>query len=595
VADKYWANAGSASDGDNDWSGANWADAIGDIGTGGAAKPGAGDDVHFTTDDSNCTLSEATAAINSLVVTSDYGGTLDFNDWAVNVTGGGDMTFDGSGTVDCGASTITCAGNFDNKHQGTWTRGTSTLVMTGTGKTLNNGGTYHNLTLSGSITLANAIRVDVYGVWTISGPCTQQVTSLFLGSALNISASIDVQAFKVLEVRAGTLTLSGGGTLTGDGELRVRDATVAAFSGAETWDIATSTIHRSNTLGAGVYQSSTVLCEGDNTGNTLTFGGACTFTGNVTFDADVAAYAVNVNNQNLTFQGNLTLSESVGTLTWTKGAGTITHSGTSDTTFTSAIADVMEDWVLDKGNDTAKLTLASDVYTDSFTGTQGRFDLDGHTLYSDGNVDCETTGGFQFHNGADNDMDGGCFDLDGGTLTLTGLGGETPDELIIDNLDFNLADGVTGSADWCVVTDSEVTYGTGGKIDATSANNTDGGGNTGWDFGGAVHELAGEDATHAHAADTPAITQVHVLAGEDAAHAQAAETPILTQLHKMIAAACAHAHAADSPVLSSDAETGTPLLWRLPPRPAAIDLPARAAVCRLPPRPAVVVLPAEDR
>ncbi|HET6428990.1 MAG TPA: LamG domain-containing protein, partial [Phycisphaerae bacterium] len=110
-----------------------------------------------------------------------------------------------------------------------------------------------------------------------------------------------------------------------------------------------------------------------------------------------------------------------------------------------------------------------------------------------------------------------------------------------------------------------------------------------------VHVLAAEDATHAHAADTPAITQLHALAAEDAAHAQAAETPILTQLHKMIAAACAHAHAADSPVLSSDAETGTPLLWRLPPRPAVVCPPARAAVCRLPPRPAVVVLPAEDR
>ena len=39
-------------------------------------------------------------------------------------------------------------------------------------------------------------------------------------------------------------------------------------------------------------------------------------------------------NYDLTFEGDLTLTDNVRTLTWTKGEGTITFSGGSDTTLT---------------------------------------------------------------------------------------------------------------------------------------------------------------------------------------------------------------------------------------------------------------------
>ena len=132
MADRYWLGTTDAVYS----TAANWSATSGGAPSG--VKPGAGDDVYFDGNGDNpCTLDEATAAINSLSVHGAaapggaYNSKLDFGDSAfgVNVTGGGDMTFDGTAEVDCGDSTITCAGHFDNADQGTWTEATSTVVM----------------------------------------------------------------------------------------------------------------------------------------------------------------------------------------------------------------------------------------------------------------------------------------------------------------------------------------------------------------------------------------------------------------------------------------------------------------------------------
>ena len=134
----------------------------------------------------------------------------------------------------------------------------------------------------------------------------------------------------------------------------------------------------------------------------------------------------------------------------------------------------------------------------TFTGTVGDVDLNGKTVTVGGNTDSQDTnkgnvdidggtgdvGGFRFHNGTDYDMSSGVFDMDDGLLTLDGTSGN---HLEIDDLDFNLATSVTGTAVWCDVVGSVNTYVT-SEIDATS-NCSDDTGNTGWDFGAAGNAM----------------------------------------------------------------------------------------------------------
>ena len=96
MADKFWV-----ADIDGDWEVTNnWSTSSGGVGN--TTKPGASDDAILDgagTGDTACTLSAAASCI-SVSVTSGYSATLDFNDFAMATSG--DMTFDGTGTVDCG-------------------------------------------------------------------------------------------------------------------------------------------------------------------------------------------------------------------------------------------------------------------------------------------------------------------------------------------------------------------------------------------------------------------------------------------------------------------------------------------------------------
>jgi hypothetical protein len=60
------------------------------------------------------------------------------------------------------------------------------------------------------------------------------------------------------------------------------------------------------------------------------------------------------------------------------------------------------------------------------------------------------------------------------------------------------------------------------------------------------------DATHAHSADSPSLTQDHQLAVQDAAHAHAADALDLTQQHVLAIDEASHAHAADSLTLTTE-------------------------------------------
>lgn len=58
-----------------------------------------------------------------------------------------------------------------------------------------------------------------------------------------------------------------------------------------------------------------------------------------------------------------------------------------------------------------------------------------------------------------------------------------------------------------------------------------------------------QDATHAHTADSPALTQANVLVAADALHAHAADSPALTQANQLVPQDALHGHTAESPAL----------------------------------------------
>lgn len=68
--------------------------------------------------------------------------------------------------------------------------------------------------------------------------------------------------------------------------------------------------------------------------------------------------------------------------------------------------------------------------------------------------------------------------------------------------------------------------------------------------GAAGADIDPNDANHAHAATSPAITQEHIVSPSSAAHAHSATSPTLTQEHIVSPASALHDHAATSPTIS---------------------------------------------
>lgn len=67
-------------------------------------------------------------------------------------------------------------------------------------------------------------------------------------------------------------------------------------------------------------------------------------------------------------------------------------------------------------------------------------------------------------------------------------------------------------------------------------------------------DLVVQDATHAHTADGPTLTQTHELTVQDAGHGHSSDAVALTQVHELAVADATHGHSADNVVLGADAD-----------------------------------------
>jgi len=354
MADRYWVG-----DTDGDWNDAsNWASSSG--GAGGAGVPTSSDavifDDQYTTQNCTCDVAIDVASID---VQSTYDGKLDFGDSAYAHQCAGDVDFDGSGEIDMGDCTFTVSGNFDNYDQTTFTYATSTLVMDGTTKTITQGKDLYGLTISGTITRGSS-TAGVRGPLVVSGTFTNN-------SNITIQTAGDIQV-----TGTGTWNGSGGIIMGSGGSISQMDGTwnpsgtlfadyyfddcVPAYYDCAVRVRSTSGSNFTNTMQAGTYRI----------GGTFTF--SLESSGNFTIDNSV-------NNTNYIFEGNVTFSDAgAGTLTWTKGTGSITLSGAGSGTQTIDFdGKTIEDLTMNDSGATKTID-ASGFTTDSLTLTAGTWD-----------------------------------------------------------------------------------------------------------------------------------------------------------------------------------------------------------------------------
>jgi hypothetical protein len=197
--------------------------------------------------------------------------TLDLtaSNYALSAT---DITIGTRGILNGRASTITCSGNWDSS-AGTFTAGTSTLIMSGTSKTIktaNTNGALYNLQESGTTTTS---------------------------SSVNITHSLTVDTGKTLTIGAGKtvdLNCSNGGaysnlgTIAGSGTMEysfsTADKTLAfgvVNAPVRVRAISTATANRTMTLSSDRVLGSTLLVNSDHASNTMTIDARAVYLGAV--------------------------------------------------------------------------------------------------------------------------------------------------------------------------------------------------------------------------------------------------------------------------------------------------------------------------
>jgi hypothetical protein len=194
---------------------------------------------------------------------------LSVNNYALSAT---DITIGTRGIINGRASTITSSGNWDSS-AGTFTAGTSTLVMTGSSKTIktaNTNGAPYNFQESGTTTTS---------------------------SSINITHSLTVDNGKTLTIGAGKtvdLNCSNGGTYSNLGTIAGTGTMEYSFSTADKTlafgvinapvrvrAISTATANRTMTLSTDRVLGSTLLVNSDHASNTMTIDARTVYLGAV--------------------------------------------------------------------------------------------------------------------------------------------------------------------------------------------------------------------------------------------------------------------------------------------------------------------------
>ena len=433
------------------WTNGNATGLWNDAGNWDAGVPtGADDAVLDATSTAACTCNVAIDVL-SLTVAAAYSGKFDFADSAFShLIGTGGALFVGSGEVDCGDSTVTYSGDWDYVSQGTWTRATSTMIMTGDGSVIagNSNNFLHNMTFSANVTVSGGNGMQAFGATIVDSGKTLTLGQTYISRGLvTVNGVISINSGVVLNM-IGTLAILG--EVSGLGSVLMNTGSITDASG--TVSPGSMTLRRTLSIAPGTYDTSILADSGQATNQTITINaGIFVFTGSLTADADAAGdltIKMDTTNPTVTFEDDLRLNETGGgALIWLKGSGLTTFGGTSVYDDSTAAGADLGDVAVGDGD---ALGLASDMKTDDLTIEQNAV----------------ITGAF-------------LFDV-GGNFLVNGASGNT-----VTWTDADLSVSGTAVASFTTVTNSDASIAGGTEIDATN-NCTDSGGNTNWDFGAAV-------------------------------------------------------------------------------------------------------------
>ncbi|MFA6610034.1 MAG: GLUG motif-containing protein, partial [Candidatus Omnitrophota bacterium] len=293
-----------------------------------------------------------------------------------NITVLGNVTMDNT-RVDLGSGTWTAGGDFDYQHVTTWNEGAANIVMNKAGAATLSPKASTNIT---SLTINNGTTVNVI----LSGNLTVYSTGTTINGILNIGSGATIYSRGV--------TMGNDSVLTGNGTLRAiaaGGAPVGFVRGTNTTVSISSLWYyygggETLTFAQGTYDVGSMYFANDASGACiLSLNGTYIFTGAVTFrNTSTGSLTIDnsSHNPNIEIMGSVDIYVPSGTITWTKGTGTITladnpANGTQTINF---LGKTVEDIIVNASGDTKQLT--DHVITDSITITAGTLNANGKNI-----------------------------------------------------------------------------------------------------------------------------------------------------------------------------------------------------------------------
>lgn len=479
MADRYWLGTTSS----DPAIAANWAASSG--GAPGASVPVSGDTATFDSAGNNASTLTAAMALAGLTTEAGYTAKLDLATFNLTMDDGADIILDQAGEFDCGSGTISLTnGNLDSKDVGTWTRGSSTILLAGACVvTGNSAHTINNLTFAAGSALTihadTVTSVTAVGTVTIGGSLVldkrlrlNNPGQLVINAGANITGS-DLIYLNYLTSGAGLTTLQAGAVVAVELQFARPAAGVVLAAGTYaglvqvvTWDSA-ATLR----LSAGSYafngglklrqlNAATVLLDNSTNGPTIQ-------TTDLVIDLDgTGGITIDDSGQAVDWDISGDIIDEItgaGVFAWTHGTGTITFSGTADQDIdTDGVS--LDAVVIDKTAGivtitSGDITLGGDsqcgglVMAAGYTGT---IDLDGRLLTITGDIVDNSAGAYTL------DCAWATLLIDGTAAQSIDLGGVTDDSSNYFDLIqvSNTSDTVTIEADvYCAsrTIDAEVT------------------------------------------------------------------------------------------------------------------------------------------
>ncbi|PIY82883.1 MAG: hypothetical protein COY78_04435, partial [Candidatus Omnitrophica bacterium CG_4_10_14_0_8_um_filter_44_12] len=259
----------------------------------------------------------------------------------------GNLTIGTGGTLSAGSYTITVSGNWDS-NTGTFTQGTSSVTLTGTGNLNSTGDTFYNLTvgaagktttITSNLTVSNVLTIaDATGLLTDGGAGLYDIKLIGAGTPfVNNGAQVTCKQFKYSDgnsyVSGGTYTVTDQLWLAGltgathhlSGDIIV-NGTLAVYSDGF---FGTNVL---NTDGYGITATNLTLGI---TGSLISAG---IFTANnsiivINGNMEIVFGTISAGTSVWTVSGNWTIS---GPGAFTAGTSTVTFNGTNDQTITTS-------------------------------------------------------------------------------------------------------------------------------------------------------------------------------------------------------------------------------------------------------------------